>query len=274
MAWAKAELKRNGEKESDGPALKKCLEANDLFNCIRFPCMDMADIAGKLAASNFFDQSQLLALFTYIGASNDNKPKTKFNTKPREGGGGFGKSNILDMKQQKQLMKIWDPKKSSRWTRVYSGKTDGMNGSSWHAKVDQYTGSLSVMKDTSGNIFGGYTSNSWAGSYGYRTDAQGFLFGLKNSRNKPLKLVSTSDSYTLSCNSSNGPTWGSGHCLHITSQFNTNSNYCNYAASFRPSTESASEGWTYDSSNGSTCMSSAYNFTLADMETYVLKKSS
>jgi len=67
----------------------------DLLNLVRFPCMDLNDIALKVSTANLLDQAQTLALFTYLGqraAKGDKKASIPldasikmFSAKPREG---------------------------------------------------------------------------------------------------------------------------------------------------------------------------------------------
>jgi len=94
MAWAKAELKRNPPKSTDSKAdVKTAL--GDILNLIRFPCMELNDIALKVSSIGLLDQPQTLALFTYLGqkaAKSDKKSSIAldacikmFSTKPREG---------------------------------------------------------------------------------------------------------------------------------------------------------------------------------------------
>jgi hypothetical protein len=103
----------------------------DMVHNIRFTEMSMNDIVSTVQSTGLLGSEDLLALYTYVGASKDSKPKTKFNTKPREGGGAFVKSEILDAKQQKTLSDFYSKEKRPRWKKIYQGKKDGMNASSY-----------------------------------------------------------------------------------------------------------------------------------------------
>jgi hypothetical protein len=110
---------------------------------------------------------------------------------------------------------------------------------------------------------------------------------LKNTYNKPCKLVSTSDSMSVYPYSSYGPTWGlfpllgvsrffsspfvailsgGGHCITLQSDFTGSSNYCNYYASYRMADTSL--GINYDSSTGNTIFAGSYNFSCTDVEVF------
>jgi hypothetical protein len=101
VAWANAENKRNpptstDEKKSAGELIKQAL-GNDLFNTIRFPLLELNDVALKVSALGLLDQNQTLALFTFLGqkasCAGDEKKIEKlsidsalkmFNHKPRK----------------------------------------------------------------------------------------------------------------------------------------------------------------------------------------------
>jgi hypothetical protein len=200
LRWAEAECKRQSKKAT---ADNKKEVIGDLIYQIRFTEMTMSDIVSTVQPSGILPQEDLLALFTYIGASKDNKPSTKFNTKPREGAGAFLKSVILKPEHHKILQNYYDKSKPSKWKRIFHGLEDGMNASSFHAKCDNVTPTIVVCKSTNGNIFGGYTQYSWS-SGSYKTDSSSFLFSLVNSHKKPFKQVSTSDSYSIYAYSSYG----------------------------------------------------------------------
>jgi hypothetical protein len=57
-------------------------------------------------------------------------------------------------------------------TRLYRQTVDGGNGRDWHAKCDGKGPTISIMKATSGYVFGGYASKSWI------TPDDGFAHGV------------------------------------------------------------------------------------------------
>jgi len=265
LRWAEAECKRQSKKAT---AENKKEALGDLIYQIRFTEMSMSDVVSTVQSSGILPQEDLLALFTYIGASKDNKPSTKFNTKAREGGGSFAKSVILRPEHHKILMGFYDKTKPSRWKRIFHGLEDGMTSTAFHSKCDSAQGTIIICKSTNGNIFGGYTQYQW-NSGSYKTDANAFLYSIVNSYKKPFKQVSASDSYSIYAYASYGPTWGGGHNLCIHSDFRGTSNYSNGSySSFRM--EDTSNGVTM----GNETFAGSYNFSLTDIEVYTLDKKS
>jgi len=260
--WASAECKRQKLKVD---AENKRTVLGDALNLIRFPAMSMAEVCTKVQASGMLNADELLQLFTWLGASKDSKPKIKWPSKEREGGGGFKGGDIMDAKQQKQLATMYDKDKPSRWDLIYKGKKDGLSGYNFHAKCDNQGPTMTVVR-VSGNkyIMGGFTALNWGGNRSYQSDNKAFLFSLVGNRGKPVKLVSSGDAHSISDQSANGPSWGSGHNLHLYQQMNSNSNYASTGTSFRP--EDPSIQYTQD------LLAGAYNFTVEDIEVFKLKK--
>jgi len=84
--WAAAECKRQKQKPT---AENKKEIMGDLLQLIRFPLMEMQDVVTKLQPAGYLSSQELLTLFTYFGASKENKPKILWNSKPREASGGI-----------------------------------------------------------------------------------------------------------------------------------------------------------------------------------------
>jgi hypothetical protein len=89
LAWAKAECGRTKKDFSKTDDVKEVLKK--IYPLIRYPNMQIGDVAGEVANSNLLDQSHLLALFSYIGLrSSSEKAKLpdelkEFSAKPRKG---------------------------------------------------------------------------------------------------------------------------------------------------------------------------------------------
>ena len=100
-------------------------------------------------------------------------------------------------------------------------------------KFHKYCGdkgeTIVIIKSNWGNIFGGYTSESWkASEFGeYRTDKNAFLFLIKSEddsiRNKCpllLELNKDYDQHAIRCDNYFGPVFGKGHDICIVDDCN------------------------------------------------------
>ncbi len=98
---------------------------------------------------------------------------------------------------------------------------------------------MTVIKNTNGFIFGGFTSVPWSSTdVVYQADSTAFLFSLTNPSNTPLMLKVKSPQ-----NSSSGPTFGGSRDLCVSSISNTNRESYMHLSSYEfPSGKGGNEG--------------------------------
>jgi len=83
LRWSVAECKRQNKKDS----LENKKEIlTDVIPLIRFPAMNMEDVATFVSPSQMLSPGQLLEIFTFLGQPDGKKPKTSFPSQPRAGG--------------------------------------------------------------------------------------------------------------------------------------------------------------------------------------------
>ena len=88
------------------------------------------------------------------------------------------------MQKLKNLLKI----PSDRPMKLlYRASFHGFSPYTFHQKCDGVLGTITVIRSTNQNVFGGYTEVDWAGSSG-NYDLSAFIFSLKNLYNIPIKL--------------------------------------------------------------------------------------
>jgi hypothetical protein len=127
----------------------------------------------------------------------------------------------IDSRIMPSLHPLFIEFRSRRWNLLWRGSRDTFSVKEFHGRCDDHTNTLTLLLDTSGNIFGGFTplpwqSVQWNGKHGdtnncRKSDQTGrtFLFTLKNPHNlRPRKFpLRTPDA--IRCNSALGPTFGS-----------------------------------------------------------------
>jgi hypothetical protein len=98
---------------------------------------------------------------------------------------------------------------------TYRASRDGFSSKSFHYKCDGIPNTLTIIKSTKGNVFGGFTRSEWAsGSRSVTglqdTDENAFIFSLINKENKPFKAKFSKNNNQLATDSraSAGPTFG------------------------------------------------------------------
>jgi len=163
---------------------------------------------------------------------------------------------------QQNTLHTWIGNKQA--TLLYSATCDGFGGKQFHAKCDNKGPTVVVIKSGI-NLFGGYASQSWDSSGGYKACPGSFLFTLANTHGiQPttyLAVVGTNRTNTIYCSATYGPTFGSGHDIYISD--NANSNTDSYSAF--PNTYGDTTGKGYATFAGQN------NFQVADIEVYLVQ---
>ena len=125
----------------------------------------------------------------------------------------FEGSNIVN-DEEKILLSEWvDPKIPLKFNLVFSTYRDQTSSAStFHKYCDGVSPTITLVMDTSGEKFGGYTTSNWsescAGS-GYARDQDSFIFNL--SRKSKYIQPDKFGKYSIYRNKSYGPTFGGGN---------------------------------------------------------------
>ncbi|XP_044181238.1 protein jagged-1-like [Acropora millepora] len=77
---------------------------------------------------------------------------------------------------------------NGQWFLCWRASLHGWAASTFRSLCDNKGPTVTIVKDTNNNIFGGYTSVSWESSRRCKNDSKAFLFSLKNPTNDPRKL--------------------------------------------------------------------------------------
>jgi hypothetical protein len=129
------------------------------------------------------------------------------------------KISILSKEQSENLLKICKYKSFDNCKLLYKATIDGFSSKIFHKKCDHFKNTLTIVKSINGNVFGGYTTQSWTPEkykY-YKADKNAFIFSLENRHNKPFKIKCKSDKYAIYCNREYGPVFG---CVTVENNLN------------------------------------------------------
>jgi len=144
---------------------------------------------------------------------------------------------------QKLLFLALSGFENKSFSLLWRGSRDGFDAAAFHRLCDGKANTVTVIKNTNGFIFGGFTSISWSSLSGYKEDSTAFLFSLTNPSNTPLKLKANLPQNAVNHHSGVGPTFGSGYDLHVSSLSNTNrDSYMNLHSYEFPNGLSGAEG--------------------------------
>jgi hypothetical protein len=174
------------------------------------------------------------------------------------------KVRVFDSKILKSnWIKICDFPAGQQWQLLYRASVHGFSAHDFHSKCDNQKKTLSLIKTTNGFVFGGYTEQLWNHIGHFQTDYRAFIFSLANVDKKPVKMEIQVPEFAIYCDSGFGPTFGSGHDIHI----------AEYSHSNQKSYSELSETYLHPpyerGSNEANCfLAGSYNFQVTEIEVF------
>ena len=144
-----------------------------------------------------------------------------------------------------------------RFKLLFRSSRDGASAASFHSHCDRKGPTLTLIKDTAGNVFGGYTAVQWRSAAGgtWINDPAAFLFTVANPHADPPALfASKANGYSIWCHSSCGPAFGG---LRVSGAFD--GRCCSFI------------GYAYVNTTrhkGDTVLTGAFHFTPAEVEVW------
>jgi hypothetical protein len=174
-------------------------------------------------------------------------------------------SKILNNSLEKQLVEVCEFSSNQKWRLLYRASEQGFGSKDFHKNCDNYGQTLTIIKSTSGFIFGGYNQVTWDLTSESKPDYDAFLFSLVNRENKPIKMKITQgyEKTAIDCGSNSGPTFGVGNDLFISSHSNANMlSFSNLCYSYKhPS-------YGRDSKEAKAFLAGSNNFSVVEIEVY------
>jgi hypothetical protein len=171
-------------------------------------------------------------------------------------------STLLSGRNQvKDLLSLCEFPDDQKWNLIYRASQDGFEAAKFHAKCDNNPNTLTVIKTTNGNVFGGYTEQTWNHIGNYKADPNSFIFSLINKLNEPIK-IKLSQNKGIYCNSSYGPAFG-GHDFIIVDSSNKNEySYSNLGHSY------AHLDYRFETNEAKSFLAGSYNFQVSEIEVF------
>lgn len=175
-------------------------------------------------------------------------------------------SSILTVDQAKDLMILIEFPLFLNAKLLYRATRDGFLARNFHSKCDNIQNTLTIIKSSNGNIFGGFTTAKWDSNYGYKKDECAFVFSLVNEFSLPLKLkISNNGEKAISCGLLDGPTFGEGHDFKICDKSNVELNsYSDFGTSYR------SQYFVNGTEEANNLLAGSYKFLVKEIEVFAL----
>jgi uncharacterized coiled-coil protein SlyX len=154
----------------------------------------------------------------------------------------------------------------SRFALLWRGSRDGFGAGDFHGRCDGHAETLTVILDTAGNIFGGFTPVAWDSRAAKKADPslRIFLFTIKNPHGVPpskFPLKPEAAQQAVLCDGTRGP-----GLRDISVADNCNAGNVCYSTNF---------GWCYENSTGlpgETFFTGAGKFTVREIEVFEITK--
>ena len=128
----------------------------------------------------------------------------------------FKDSVILTTKENREKMLNFIDKKIKNVNLLYRGTRDGDLAKNFHSACDNKGPTLTLCREKSGNIFGGYTEAEWDNKERHpKYDKNAFIFSITYDK----KFVSQNYENSIECNPNYGPVFGFNGDLTIESKF-------------------------------------------------------
>jgi len=122
-------------------------------------------------------------------------------------------SEIIKKYEDLNLLKKWlaPSHENFKLRLLYRGSRDGMTCETFHQRCDNKPSTLVIAKSNYGKVFGGYSDQTWNGSYHPKTSEKSWLFSIDEKQKFPI-MPGKISMYT---HENNGPCFGSGHDLYL-----------------------------------------------------------
>jgi hypothetical protein len=157
--------------------------------------------------------------------------------------------------------------RAKRFNLLWRGSRDGFTANEFHRRCDGRANTLTLIADTDGNIFGGFTPVKWdSNSYNKGDDSlQSFLFTLRNPHGvlpRKFALRAEKKQHAIYCNSAYCAAFGSGRDIGVTDNCNANRDcYTRIGTRWSNSTYANDTAFKY-------VFTCAYKFTVKEIEVF------
>ena len=179
----------------------------------------------------------------------------------------------MDSYLQSTLVDLCEFTKDQKWELKYRGTRDGLKAADFHSRCDGIANTLTVVKATSGNIFGGFAEKAWHSKNRWIADPKAFIFSLVNKEEDPFKaIVSNEGQNAIAGSAKYGPIFGGeDDCIRDLVIFNTEGNstselffeYSYFGYSYQH------ERYPKDTVKANSILAGSYAFQVQEIEVFV-----
>lgn len=183
-------------------------KSEDLKSKIESFALDISEMKEKLNKINEMEEGK---------KTEDLKSKNEAAVK------SFFGTSILEVEEKKLISEWIHPNKILKFNLLYSNTSDSYDSSTFHYYCDGVSQTVTVILDTSGRKFGGYSTQSWGQSSvgsSYSRAVGSFIFNL--SKKSKHDLSDQLNYQAVQRNNSYGPWFGGDPDIRIASSCSSN----------------------------------------------------
>jgi hypothetical protein len=159
--------------------------------------------------------------------------------------------------------------RGNRFNLLWRGSRDGFEARDFHGRCDGHANTLTLIEDTEGNIFGGFTPVEWESrsNLKYKPDPslKSFLFTLKNLHGFPARkfaLKAENKDQAIGCYPALGPLFGGGGYSDIRVAPESDSDTHNFGRSY--TNDTGLDGYTFFTGSAEFRMREIENFEMTN----------
>jgi hypothetical protein len=175
----------NAEAKNTSSTLEVVLK--DILPLIRFPMMDVGYLEKTVKPLKLISNDDLKEAINFQKNPDDSKKEKSDKFKPRAslyiGGSLVSPAHGLFIDSF-----LGTGVKGKIWKLIYKATENGFAASDFHKYCDAKGGTVTVVKSTNGNIFGGYCPKPWDQTSNYAFDMSSFMFSLVNADKKTYQF--------------------------------------------------------------------------------------
>ncbi len=167
-------------------------------------------------------------------------------------------SIIIDKQNRGLIYRLCEFSLGQKWELQYRATRDGFSSKDFHSNCDGIENTLTIIKTTNEEIFGGFVEKAWDSESGYLEDPNAYIFSLVNKGDKPFKAVANDGTHAIYCGSDYGPVFGNGSEICIASNSNVNQRSRSYFGS----------AYLKESQSSNSILAGAYHFQTVEIEVF------
>jgi hypothetical protein len=130
-------------------------------------------------------------------------------------------SQILKGNQPSDLIKLCEFNSFNKWNLIYKGSQHGFRASDFLSRCNNKANTLTILRaETTGFVFGRFTSAAWSSFFEWKNYVNAFLFSLTNKDNRSVKMKTETGANAILCSANYGPVFDGGWDICIADNSN------------------------------------------------------